>query len=188
MKTHILSIMSVSFGILVLTRAAQVSSEVRPEQAVEPAHDTSQTLLSATPINAGGKCLTGETYEALSADLEHLEEREKEISIREKSLLAIETRLSGQLATVEDANSKLQGKIDSLKTVANDDLKHLVGMYQTMKPKQAATIFDSMDPNFAAGFLREMSSDKAGLIMANMDARKSYAISVIIAGRNAQYR
>jgi flagellar motility protein MotE (MotC chaperone) len=45
-----------------------------------------------------------------------------------------------------------------------------------------------MDPAFSAGFLREMSSDKAGLIMANMEARKSYAISVIIAGRNAKYR
>ena len=79
-------------------------------------------------------------------------------------------------------------QIDNLKSIANDDLLHLVGMYQTMKPKQAADIFNSMDPAFAAGFLREMNSDKAGLIMANMDPQNSYTISVIIAGRNAKYR
>lgn len=188
MKTHILTIMSVSFGVLLLTRAAQVSSEVLPEQASDNLPIADQPMLTAAPQDEENVCLTGETYLAVSADLERLEQREKEISIRETSLLAIEDRLKGQLATVEDANAQLEKKINSLKTVATDDLKHLVSMYQTMKPKQAAEIFDSMDPAFAAGFLREMKSENAGLVMANMDARKSYAISIIIAGRNAKYR
>ena len=96
--------------------------------------------------------------------------------------------MADQLATVEKANAELQANLEALKAVANDDLRHLVGMYETMKPKDAADIFDSMDAAFAAGFLREMTSDNAGLIMANMDPKKSYAISVIIAGRNAKFR
>ena len=94
----------------------------------------------------------------------------------------------GQLAEIEAANTALGNKIDVLKSVAGDDLEHLVSMYETMKPKQASEIFNSMDPAFAAGFLREINSNTAGLIMANMDARKSYAISILIAGKNAKYR
>lgn len=188
MKTHILTIMSVSFGFLLLTRAVQVSSEILPEQSGEKTPPASEAMVTSTPLDSDMTCLTGETYLAVSADLERLEKREKEISLRESSLLAIEDRLKGQLATVEDANDQLEKKINSLKTVATDDLNHLVSMYQTMKPKQAAEIFNSMDPAFAAGFLREMKSENAGLVMANMDARKSYAISIIIAGRNAKYR
>jgi flagellar motility protein MotE (MotC chaperone) len=75
-----------------------------------------------------------------------------------------------------------------METTANEDIDHLVKMYQVMKPKQAAEIFDSMDPAFAAGFLREMNSERAGMIMANMDSRKSYSISIIMAAKNAKYR
>lgn len=188
MRTHILTIMSVSFALVLLTRAALVSSEVVPDKAKAVEPDFSAEQSAATPADTEQQCLTGETYDVLVAELARLEERQEEIKIREASLAAVEAKLETQLATVEEANANLQKKIDTLKTVANEDLKHLVGMYQTMKPKQAAEIFNSMDPAFAAGFLREMSSDKAGLIMANMDTRKSYTVSVIIAGRNAKYR
>ena len=188
MKTHILTIMSLSFAFLLLTRAVQVSSEVVPDKTGAVAAEPAEEMMTPAPHDTEEKCLTGATYDVMIADLERLDKREQDIAVREKSLAAIETKLTAQLASVEEANSNLEKKIGSLKTVANDDLKHLVGMYQTMKPKQAAAIFNSMDPAFAAGFLREMSSDNAGLIMANMDARKSYTISVIIAGRNAKYR
>jgi len=36
--------------------------------------------------------------------------------------------------------------------------------------------------------LREMNGERAGLIMANMDSRKSYSISAIMASKNARYR
>ncbi len=188
MRTYTLPIISVTFGILLLSRAAEVSSEVVPHKTPAPTHAAEPVSKPAQTGQSSDVCLTGDVLETLTADMKRLETRKLEIAEREAALAAVEAKLATQMKAVEEANTSLQVKIDQLKSVANDDLKHLVGMYQTMKPKQAADIFNSMDPSFAAGFLREMSSEKAGLIMANMDARKSYTISVIIAGRNAQYR
>lgn len=186
MKTYTLPIISLTFGILVISRATAVSSEV-VTPAAEP--EASQQLdAPLTPENGDDVCLSGPVLEAVTSDLERLETRKLEIAEREVALAAIEKKLTTQMNAVEEANTELGKKIEHLKTLANDDLLHLVRMYQTMKPKQAAEIFNSMDPTFAAGFLREMNSEKAGLIMANMDARKSYTVSVIIAGRNSKYR
>lgn len=186
MKTYTLPIISLTFGILVLSRAANVSSEVLP-QKVKEAH-AAEAIETTAEQPEPDVCLSGPVLEAVTADLDLLSKRKIEIDERETALAAIETKLKKQLAAVETANAELGKKIDHLNSLANDDLRHLVGMYQTMKPKQAAEIFDSMDPTFAAGFLREMNSEKAGLIMSYMDARKSYTVSVIIAGRNSQYR
>ncbi len=189
MKTRILPIIGASFAILLMSRTVAVSSEVVPHKpAITVKPITAQNEPSLPTTAPTKQCLTGPVLDTLNADMARLDIRKKEITERESALAAIETKLATQMTAIEDVNSALQIKIDNLKSIANDDLKHLVGMYQTMKPKQAAEIFNSMDPSFAAGFLREMNSDKAGLIMANMDARKSYAISVIIAGRNAKYR
>ena len=57
-------------------------------------------------------------------------------------------------------------------------------MYQQMKPKQAGQIFNEMAASFAAGFIAEMRPDAAALVLANMDATKAYAVSLLIAGRN----
>lgn len=191
MKTRILPVIGVTFAILLLSRTVAVSSEVTPDKPIATAAlsaEDSTADLSTLPPSPAQQCLTGAVLETVNADMTRLELRKKEIAERESALTAIEKKLATQMSAIEKANTALQVNIENLKALANDDLKHLVGMYQTMKPKQAADIFNSMDPSFAAGFLREMNSDKAGLIMANMDTRKSYAISLIIAGRNSKYR
>ncbi|RZV42883.1 MAG: hypothetical protein EX271_04965 [Acidimicrobiales bacterium] len=133
-------------------------------------------------------CVSSDIHDILMADSARLELRTTEMNERQAALQELEKTLKVQLTGIESANAELDKKIATLKAGANEDLAHLVAMYQTMKPKQAATIFDSMDPAFAAGFLREMNSNAAGLIMANMNAKKSYTISVLIAQKNAKYR
>jgi flagellar motility protein MotE (MotC chaperone) len=71
---------------------------------------------------------------------------------------------------------------------ANQDIQHLAQMYGAMKPDQAAGIFNQMDAGFAAGFLRLIPSDQAGLILANMENEKAYIVSVKIASTNSDLR
>jgi flagellar motility protein MotE (MotC chaperone) len=57
-----------------------------------------------------------------------------------------------------------------------------------MKPKKAASIFDKMDPAFAAGFLREIDGARAGLILSEMNVQQSYKVSLLIANRQSEWR
>jgi flagellar motility protein MotE (MotC chaperone) len=45
-----------------------------------------------------------------------------------------------------------------------------------------------MDSGFAAGFLRLMVPDQAGLVLANMEAEKAYLVSIKLATMNDDVR
>jgi len=202
MKTRILPLIGLTFSGLLLARAISVSSEVLP--AKTDSHDGATVSAPAkgkdANVNSSGQsssqtentgedlCLTGAVLDVLQNDKAQLKKRLAVLEAREKALQTLEDKLSEQMTVIDAANRKMEAQIIEMKTVANDDILHLVKMYQTMKPKQAAAIFESMDPGFAAGFLREMSGERAGLIMANMDSRKSYAISILMASKNSNYR
>ena len=200
MRTRALSVIGLTFAILVFGRAYEVSSEITSSSTHETENHNENSLESEAlnPTNSDGhstnagdapqQCLTSEIHDVLIADTQRIKHRESKIGEREAALQKLETTLTAQLVGIDAANANLKGQIAALKAGASEDLTHLVGMYQTMKPKLAAKIFNSMDAAFAAGFLREMNSSTAGLIMANMDAKRSYTISVIIAQRNAKYR
>jgi len=193
MKLSALYVMSVIFAVLLFSRAVAVSSEAlssdpaagleEPSPAYAAEKDSGKADAAST-----AQCLTGDVLGVLRADQAKLSEKLAAVEAREQTLSTLEVKLSAQMIQIEAANTALEERIAVMKNLADDDISHLVKMYQAMKPKQAAEIFNSMDPAFAAGFLREMSGERAGFIMANMDSRKSYAISVIMASKNAKYR
>ena len=54
-----------------------------------------------------------------------------------------------------------------------------------MNAKEASVLFEAMAPEFAAGFLGRMRADAAAAVMAGLEPETAYAISVLLAGRNA---
>ena len=124
--------------------------------------------------------------------LERLQEREgrvvsaeSRLDQKQQALAAAETRVGERLAELRAAEESLRATLALSNTAAEDDLSKLTSVYESMKPKDAVPLFEAMESGFAAGFLGRMRSDAAGAIMAGMSAEKAYAISVILAGRNA---
>lgn len=121
----------------------------------------------------------------LGRQREMLARREAALTDREQLLEALEERLRDRLAQLAAAQRRLEETAVLVDDAAAKDVRRLAEMYQQMKPKQAGQIFDEMEPSFAAGFLAEMRPDAAALVMANMKAEKAYAVSLLLAGRNA---
>lgn len=197
MKARILPVLAILFAVTLVSRTVALSSEVSPEKIehheeethAAPSHEApSHAKSSLTPNMDQEQCLTGDVLESINAKMMTLKLRESEIAEQETAFAAIEQRLKKQLAVVEAAKNALAKDVATRTAIAQQDITHLATMYQTMKPKQAAAIFDKMDPNFAAGFIREMEGGAAGPILAAMNASKAYEISLVIASRNAQYR
>lgn len=187
MKSRVLPIIAISFGALFIMKATNFASaaseKVAEAAAIEKTASEKPAKLVKTEV-----CLTPAIAETVARDRKELNTRLLDIESRETALKALESKLDSQIKTLSEAKVELQEQADAMTREANSDLNHLVVMYSTMKPKKAAEIFDNMDPAFAAGFLREIDSLKAGLIMAEMDTKNSYKISVLIANRNAQWR
>lgn len=123
----------------------------------------------------------------------------KALNDREAQVRSQEAAVSDRMAALTLADAALTKRMEelaaaevSLKEVltladgaAEQDLARLTAVYEAMKPVDAAALFDAMSPEFAAGFLGRMQPASAASVLAGMAPDKAYAISVLIAGRNA---
>ena len=123
---------------------------------------------------------------ALNERQKQIHEMTIEMDVREKGLALAEERVLEQIERLEVAEQNLRDTMALAQTAAEDDLTQLTSVYANMKPKQAAALFEEMDPDFAAGFLGRMRPESAAEIMARMTPEAAYALSVIVAGRNAE--
>lgn len=133
--------------------------------------------------------LDGGTMAMLSALRERearLVEQEKLAADQQASIGLARTEIDKKLAELANAEAKLAATITQADQAADKDVSALVAMYESMKPKDAAKLFAEMDPDFAAGFLARMRPDSAAGVLVGLDPPKAYAISVLLAGRNAK--
>ena len=119
--------------------------------------------------------------------LERLQERRQELDARNRDLELREN-------LIKDAEKRLENRIDELKDVENRingkggeqaaKFKSLVVMYEGMKAKDAARIFDKLDPGVLVDVANAMSPKKLADILALMNAEFAQRLTVELARRN----
>ncbi len=127
----------------------------------------------------------GEVLAALKDREAQLDAREAQIEERSRVVEAGETELANQLAEIEAAEARLREMVNKAGAASEEDVNTLAAVYENMKPEQAGPLFEKMPPEFAAGFLSMMKPATAASIMAAVSPDAAYAISVVLAGRNA---
>lgn len=122
---------------------------------------------------------------AIRAREARVAEAEQRLAERERALELAEEELRRGLAELAEAEAGLEDLLRLADTAAEDDVARLTAVYEAMKPAEAAAVFDQMDPAFAAGLLGRMRADAAASVLAGLPPEKAYALSVVLAGRNA---
>ena len=194
--SHVLLTLGVLFTIGGATRFLPSGIAFAEDIGLAPAAkteagDAAKTPAATAPGAEGGPqevCFTSESANLLAEDQWLFESQKEEMKNEKLALQAWEKELETQTAELQTLQATLDSRWQEIQGAADADIKHLAQMYSVMKPDQAATIFNQMDPAFAAGFLRLMQSEQAGMILANMDSKKAYVISVKLATMNADVR
>jgi Uncharacterized conserved protein len=150
---------------------------VRPDAV--PAREATLAEQAAACDAPPGPLLT-----AIRRQVEALDAREARVAERERLLEATESRVRAEIDRLEAAEAALAQTLALADGASERDVAHLVGVYETMKPKNAAGIFNAMEPQFAAGFLARMREDAAAGILAAMNEAAAYAVTVVMAGRH----
>lgn len=133
-------------------------------------------------------CLTEAAASSFTADREFVASEKATLQQEKLDLKAWETELESLAEELEALRGTLNQKWQDMQASSDEDLKHLAQMYGSMKPTQAAEIFNKMDSAFAAGFLRMINTEQAGLILAGMETQRAYVVSVEMANRNSDIR
>lgn len=164
-----------------------VSEPAAAEAADQPAEDSmtaSGGLAEATvrdPFDVSDEEL--ELLQRLMERREALERRARNLDQRETLLAATEARIADKMGELK----ALQALIESL-LVQHDEqeearLASLVKIYESMKPKEAARIFDDLDMVVLLEVIGRMKERKSAPILAKMDPRRAKAITLELAQR-----
>ena len=168
------------------------SAGLRLASGVALAQDTAAGEASVTDTGSARTPVTGDRaglgglLDALREREERVAERERQIALRSKALLLADEEIAKRLVALEEAEAELRKTLSLADGAAENDIARLTAVYENMKAKDAAPLFEAMSPDFAAGFLARMRPDAAAAIMAGLGPDAAYSISVILAGRNAR--
>ncbi|MBP2292077.1 MotE family protein [Azospirillum rugosum] len=112
-----------------------------------------------------------------------IEKRTKEIEQREALLNAAEKRIDQKVQEME----KVRGDIQKLMRQGDEkqaaQLESLVKIYETMKPKEAARIFEELDMSVLLGVIERMKETKTAPILAAMDPMKAKEVTSALVER-----
>lgn len=108
---------------------------------------------------------------------ELLEVRSREIDKKAIQLKVAEEQIDAKLAQLKEYENKLKSLMADYNEKEREKINSLVKLYSTMKPKDAARIFDTLDIDIVVALLREMKPATSSAILSQMDVRKTKAVT-----------
>jgi len=114
---------------------------------------------------------------------ETLDNRNKELDMRESLIKAAEKRLEAKVGELKDVETRIKTATDSRDKEEKERLKGLVAMYENMKPKDAARIFDRLDLKVLVDLSTAMKPITMSAVLAQMSPEAAERLTVELATR-----
>lgn len=178
----ILWIVAVLFAGSAAIRLAEAASTFAGDRNAEGSEIAQMPL---APPQCEGAEVLAPLLEEVRAQSKALDERDAALTERAANIADAEARLADTLRRLAAEKDELARRLAIADTAAEDDLDRLTGLYENMKPKDAARLFEVMTPEFAAGFLGRMRAESAAAILAGLAPERAHIVSLVIAGRNS---
>src|SRR3954470_6803495 len=168
-----------------------VTGAVAESKAAEPAPKSSRPVPKAVdppppPAPPPERVLSPAEraiLERLSERRNELETRAKDLDMRESLLKAAEKQLETRINELRElesrANSAMQNKAEN----EAQRLKNLITMYDNMKPKDAAKIFDRLDMRVLIDVASQINPRRMSDIMAQMTPEAAERLTIELAAR-----
>jgi flagellar motility protein MotE (MotC chaperone) len=121
--------------------------------------------------------------ERLSERRNELDARAKELEAREAVVLAAEKRLESRVAHLKQLEAKINEMVRAKDENETARVKNLVTMYENMKPKDAARVFDRLDMKVLLDVATQINPRRMSDIMAQMSPEAAERLTVELASR-----
>ena len=121
--------------------------------------------------------------ERLQARRQELEARAREIDIRESLLKAAEKRIESRVEELKAVESRISTATDQKNEADATRFKGLVTMYEGMKPKDAAKVFDRLEMSVLLEIASQIAPRKMSDILGLMSAEAAERLTVELAHR-----
>lgn len=165
--------------------------EPKKDKEKAEAEATAEAARAANPLNKAGiiNGVAAPVSPAERALLERLGERREEIDarmreleMRERLLDTAEKKLDSRVGDLKELETKAGGG-PGAKPAADEAkaLKNLVIMYEAMKPKEAARVFDRLGLDILVPVVQQMNPRKMSEVLAAMAPERAEKLTVALA-------
>ncbi|TQF26143.1 flagellar protein FlbB [Bradyrhizobium sp. UNPF46] len=121
--------------------------------------------------------------ERLQARRQEIEARQREIDIRESLLKSAEKRIEGKVEEMKAVETRISATQAEQKAAEAQRMKGLVTMYEGMKPKDAARVFDRLEMGVLIEIASAIAPRKMSDIMGLMSPEAAEKLTVEMARR-----
>ena len=169
--------------------AAAAAETARPPPAKPPAEAAAPPV--APPVVAPATTPPpAEDPAGLLADLRvrrtQLATREQALAAREALLHATEARIDERMSQMAALQTRLEQQDAERRAHEAANWAGLVKLYETMKPREAATIFNDLDQQVLLGLLDRMKEAKAALVLGAMSPDRARDATAALAKARAR--
>jgi len=123
--------------------------------------------------------------EHLQTRRQELDTRAREIDIRNNLLKEAESRMEAHAAELKDFEARVGTAAQRKDEADAARLKSLVIMYENMKPKDAAKIFDRLDMKILVDLVTQINPRRMSDIMAQMQPDMAERLTAELAAKGA---
>jgi flagellar motility protein MotE (MotC chaperone) len=112
-----------------------------------------------------------------------LDARAKELEMRENVMLAAEKRLESRIAHLKQLEAQINEAARTKDEEEANRIKNIITMYENMKPKDAARVFDRLDLRILVEVASQINPRRMSDIMASMSPEAAERLTVELASR-----
>jgi flagellar motility protein MotE (MotC chaperone) len=155
-------------------------------QGNSPADALAKTTARPTEQGAGSKQMSvaeRAILERLSERRGELDARAKDLDMRENLLKAAEKRLEGRINELKELEARVNTAMQTKTDGEAARFKNLVTMYESMKAKEAAKIFDRLDMRVLIEVATQINPRRMSDILAQMTPEAAERLTIELAVR-----
>lgn len=179
-------------GVLLAIKSIGLVHDARAQDAMtgqlpvsQPQTETQVALASDPTADDSEETSTAEVdvLTSLSKRRATLDAREQQLNMQENLIKAAEARVETKISSLKQLQAQMQQLLGQRDTADQTQLNSLVKTYSSMKPADAARIFNNLDETVELNVAAGMKSDVLGAILGKMEPSAAQKLTVRLANR-----
>ncbi len=154
----------------------------KPLEPTPASNGTTVPLDLDHPVSAAERAI----LESLQKRRAELDARAHELDVREDLLRAAEKRVGGRIDELKELESRVSADVQQKDDADVARFRNVVAMYDNMKAKDAAKIFDGLDIKVLLDVAKEINPRRMSDILAQMVPENAQRLTVELAARATQ--
>jgi len=162
------------------TASKDAPKKAEPAAAPTPAGPPKEEAKQEAPATPTSSSPESDLYRQLAGRRDQLDKRASELDSREALVSVAEKRIDQKLKEMETLKAQLEKLVGQAGAAQQAQLENLVKIYEIMKPKEAAKIFESLEMPVLLGVVQKMKPARTAAVMAEMNPEKAKEITIAL--------